>query len=194
MCTTTVSDFLVGGLLIFTLVRSHPDLSWTNSSITMLVAYLVNTGIITGLFSVAVLIAYCFGVQTAGFIFSEIALPQFYVNCFFSMLNASVYFKTAQSPHSPTITNVLPYFHDRGSENAILSGDEALYPLSISMKLPDVSSSAVNGPTINEVGLPLFKKESKPEPVVRNVPLEVVVQTTQQAVSSDIRHARVVHS
>ncbi|GAW00871.1 QCR6 subunit6 of the ubiquinol cytochrome-c reductase complex [Lentinula edodes] len=77
MCSTSVSDLLVGGTLLYALAKSHTDLSWTSSSGTMLVAYLVNTGIITGMFSLAVVIAFAIGVQHPLYIVSEIALPQF---------------------------------------------------------------------------------------------------------------------
>ncbi|KAE9387472.1 hypothetical protein BT96DRAFT_1005079 [Gymnopus androsaceus JB14] len=197
MCTTTASDFLVGGALIYTIVKSHPSLSWTNSDWTMLIAYLVNTGIITGIFSAAALIAFIVGVQTSVFILFEIALPQFYVNCFFSMLNASVYFKTNHNWNaSPTTTHLLTYFHDDESispERASLSGDVTASSPLVSRSFSTIlksSQSEIEAPTINEIGLPLFPLEPKPEPVVRNVPLQVKVSVqTKKTVASE-NHTR----
>jgi len=197
MCTTTASDFLVGGALIYTIVKSHPSLSWTNSDWTMLIAYLVNTGIITGIFSAAALIAFIVGLQTSVFILFEIALPQFYINCFFSMLNASVYFKTNHNWNtSPTTTHLLTYFHDDESispERASLSGDVTASSPLVSRSFSTIlksSQSEIEAPTINEIGLPLFPLEPKPEPVVRNVPLQVKVSVqTKKTVASE-NHTR----
>ncbi|KAJ3726799.1 hypothetical protein C8R42DRAFT_392520 [Lentinula raphanica] len=112
MCSTAASDFLVGGALIYVFAKSNTNLSWTNSSLTMLIAYLVNTGIATGLFSVAVIIAYAIGVENPVFIFSEVALPQLYINCCLSMFNASVYFQTEPDSQRSAIIHIFPNFHD----------------------------------------------------------------------------------
>ncbi|KAJ4490841.1 hypothetical protein J3R30DRAFT_3694660 [Lentinula aciculospora] len=203
MCSTSVSDLLVGGTLIYALAKSNTNLSWTNSSFEIFVAYLVNTGIITGLFSVAVLIAlFAIGVQHPVYIVSEIALPQLYINCFLSMLNASVYFQTNQNSRGPTMTHILPYLHNEDPTNAILSRSDAQTLVSSEsimnnhIKLSEMETSNDNSPTINEIGLPLFQVENRPQPVVnvvRQKPVEVVIQRTQHAVTTDIRngHGRV---
>ncbi|KAF5379627.1 hypothetical protein D9757_009209 [Collybiopsis confluens] len=114
MSVTTASDFIVGGLLIYTLAKSETNLSWTDSSFKMLIAYCVNTGIITG------------------------------------------------RPAKLT-THVLSYFrHDdsRSSHDMLASGE--LSPPIISMKLPEEQLST---PTINEIGLPLYKGGFTPKRV-----------------------------
>ncbi|KAJ3993495.1 hypothetical protein F5050DRAFT_708044 [Lentinula boryana] len=195
MCSTSISDFLVGGTLIYAFAKSDTNLSWTNSSCTMLVAYLVNTGIITGLFSVAVIISFALGVQNPVFIFSEIALPQLYVNCCLSMFNASVYFQTNSNSKELPITHVLRKIQDENSTTAAFSGGNGVDTWSsrINFKL----SSDENIPTINEIGLPLFKVDDEPQPAIRQIPVEIVVKRTQHAITSGIRSGRgtvVVHS
>ncbi|KAJ3891843.1 hypothetical protein GG344DRAFT_76563 [Lentinula edodes] len=198
MCSTSVSDLLVGGTLLYALAKSHTDLSWTSSSGTMLVAYLVNTGIITGIFSVAVVIAFAIGVQHPLYIVSEIALPQFYINCCFSMLNASVYFQTNQASKVPPITHILPYFNNDDPTTSILLGQSPPNSSSrLNLKLTGMATSDTNVPTINEIGLPLFQVEDKPEPIVRQRPVEVVIQRAHHAITSDLRRGRgtvVVHA
>ncbi|KIK54088.1 hypothetical protein GYMLUDRAFT_920070 [Collybiopsis luxurians FD-317 M1] len=190
MSMTSVSDFLVAGLLIYTLAKSKTNLTWTDSSWEMVIAYVVNTGIITGFISAAVVIAFAIGVQKPAYIGTEMGLPQFYVNCFLSMMNASVYFKTppASRRTAKPITRILSFFHDEdsGSSTAIISGSDRDVPSSppIIVKTLEADSDA---PTINEIGLPLLKFDAKPEPVYRNVPLEVVVRKTQHVMSSEIR-------
>jgi len=131
------------------------------------------------------------------FIVFVIVLPQFYVNCFFSMLNAGTYFQTSQNSSGPSITHVLPYFHDElGFANPLLGStiDSHSPPNSsagVNLKLEAIPTSVeVNSPTINEIGLPLFKEGTNPEPVIRHLPVEVVVQTTQHEATSDIRDLR----
>ncbi|KAJ3774100.1 hypothetical protein FB446DRAFT_495079 [Lentinula raphanica] len=203
MCSTAASDFLVGGALIYVFAKSNTNLSWTNSSLTMLIAYLVNTGIATGLFSVAVIIAYAIGVENPVFIFSEVALPQLYINCCLSMFNASVYFQTEPDSQRSAIIHIFPNFHDDPRNYNILYADCAGQPCrslstnnsgsAINAKLSSSEmASDMNVPTINEIGLPLFKvvKVNEPQRAVRQIPVEVVVQRTQHAVTSDIRNAR----
>ncbi|KAJ3794964.1 hypothetical protein GGU11DRAFT_263392 [Lentinula aff. detonsa] len=195
MCSTSISDFLVGGTLIYAFAKSDTNLSWTNSSCTMLVAYLVNTGIITGLFSVAVIIAFAIGVQNPMFILSEIALPQLYINCCLSMFNASVYFQTDSNSKELPVTQVLREFQDENSTTATFSGGNGVDTWSsrINFKL----SSDENIPTINEIGLPLFKVDDEPQPAIRQIPVEIVMKRTQHAITSGIRSGRgtvVVHS
>ncbi|KAJ3781296.1 hypothetical protein GGU10DRAFT_379675 [Lentinula aff. detonsa] len=195
MCSTSISDFLVGGTLIYAFAKSDTNLSWTNSSCTMLVAYLVNTGIITGLFSVAVIIAFAIGVQNPMFILSEIALPQLYINCCLSMFNASVYFQTDSNSKELPVTHVLREFQDENSTTATFPGGNGVDTWSsrINFKL----SSDENIPTINEIGLPLFKVDDEPQPAIRQIPVEIVMKRTQHAITSGIRSGRgtvVVHS
>ncbi|KAF9069404.1 hypothetical protein BDP27DRAFT_1421041 [Rhodocollybia butyracea] len=181
MCTTAVTDFLVGGLLMYTFAKSNVNLNWTNSSLTMLVAYFVNTGLITGIFSAAVLISFAVSVYNPVFIVFVIVLPQFYVNCFFSMLNAGTYFQTSQNSSGPSITHVLPYFHDElGFANPLLGStiDSHSPPNSsagVNLKLEAIPTSVeVNIPTINEIGLPLFKEGTNPEASFKDFDLCII--------------------
>ncbi|KAF9069399.1 hypothetical protein BDP27DRAFT_1325577 [Rhodocollybia butyracea] len=208
MCITTVSDFLVGALLIYAFAKSNVTLSWTTSSTTMLVAYVVNTGIMTGFFSAAVLISFATGIYQPTFAVFEMALPQFYINCFFSMMNAGTYFQTNQNSSRSSVTHILPYAYDElGFADPILASStiDSLSQNASSgliLKLDEISPSEDdNHPTINEIGLPLFKAEPKPEPIVRpgigpgHVPVEVVVRTTHHETTTDLRRGRrtVVH-
>ncbi|KAF5364457.1 hypothetical protein D9758_010698 [Tetrapyrgos nigripes] len=127
MSLTSATDILIGGVLVYALAKSGSNLNWTNSSWTMLSAYLLNTGIITGIFSLMTLISFSTGnVWSTVFIISQLFLPQreipsfqsivsllltmrsisVYVNCFLSMMNASFYFQTK----TPIRQFSFPYF------------------------------------------------------------------------------------
>jgi len=195
MSTTTATDFVVGFALIYTITKSNTNLSWTNSNCKMCMAYLVNTGMISGVFSAAALIALIIGVQNYVFIFSEIALPQFYVNCFFSMMNASIYFETSRNSNS-TVMHILPYFNDEsGSAEPSLACDAtSSSSRSGAVRTIIMPADLPPKPTINEVGFPLFPLEPKPEPpVVPSVEVKVSVQTSQTALSSEKRRGKAAH-
>ncbi|KAK7456452.1 hypothetical protein VKT23_010701 [Stygiomarasmius scandens] len=190
MSTTSATDFLIGGVLIYTLAKSGSNLSWTNSSWTMLSAYIINTGIIAGIFSLVTLISFSVGnVWNPLFIVSEILLPQLYVNCFLSMMNASFYFQTKSSfreysfPYFPPSTSAL----DERIEIPILGAQGDVRGLrsftSSSLGSTVYDSTKMNSYTINEVGLPLFKStETKvtAEPPVKHVPMQIQVHTTKE--------------
>lgn len=82
-------------------------------------------------------------------------------------MNASVYFQTDRNSNRPIIKHVLPYVHD--DESSLLSHEGASSPSPYAassvwtiVKPPDLSYDT-NTATINEIGLPLFPLENKPE-------------------------------
>ncbi|THU94139.1 hypothetical protein K435DRAFT_168094 [Dendrothele bispora CBS 962.96] len=187
MSTTSATDLVIGGVLIYTLARSGSNLSWTNSSWTMLAAYLINTGIIAGIFSLITLISFSAGnVWNPLFIVSEILLPQFYVNCFLSMMNASFYFQT-KNPFGERSSSYFPRSSsalDERIEIPILGaqGLRSYTSSSLGSTMYDVTKT--NSYTINEVGLPRSKssetKTIKPEPPAKHVPMQIQVHTTKE--------------
>ncbi|KAF9256795.1 hypothetical protein L218DRAFT_174238 [Marasmius fiardii PR-910] len=200
MCSNTLTDFLVAAALIYTIVISRPSLGWTTSSHTMLIAYAMNTGTITGIASLIVLIAFIIGGVTEPlYIVSEMVLPQLYINCFLSMINASFYFQTkssldiAISYRSRRLSNShvlnlsrMPgnhndperLMHHRNSSGSS-EGDCGFGNLTL-VKSPG---------TINEVGLPLFERNGDKIPEVprKKLPVEIQIETTKTEYSIDRR-------
>ncbi|ESK90868.1 hypothetical protein Moror_16506 [Moniliophthora roreri MCA 2997] len=194
MAFNCATDIIIAIALVYTLVKSRPSLEWTNSNFTMLAAYVINTGGITGFFSLVALIGFAIGVTSPLYIVFVMALPQLYVNCFLSMLNASYYFQTKSSLDlSISYRNQSTYNLEIPRAGFGKDGGSLL-------RRPTVDSfESINGSevtlgmtksadTINEVGLPLFRKGSvKPAVPIKTVPVEVTVQTTQSEYSIDRR-------
>ncbi|KAG7091672.1 hypothetical protein E1B28_010691 [Marasmius oreades] len=194
MSFNTLTDILVAAALIYTIVKSRPNLGWTYSSWTMLMAYTMNTGTITGFFSLIVLVGFIFGVANPLYIVAEMVLPQLYVNCFLSMINSSFYFQTQSSldisisyrSRRPSGISSTSRFHGNDLESL------SMHRMSDSLgSIDDYSKVALatGEGTINEVGLPLFeRKESrKPEVPLKKIPVEVQVQTTKTEYTIDRR-------
>ncbi|KAF9461157.1 hypothetical protein BDZ94DRAFT_1264425 [Collybia nuda] len=142
LAMTTFIDFSIAGSLIHTLPKAGTNLRWTDSSITMLLAYFLHTGVIISIFSLSVFIAFMVSKNPAIFLAIEAVDTRLYVNSVLGMVNARYYFQPPQSPkplslHSETSSQYGPI---------------------------DMASRRLSK-TINEVGLPLFQPSAKPEDV-----------------------------
>ncbi|KAF8886317.1 hypothetical protein BD779DRAFT_1530729 [Infundibulicybe gibba] len=157
---TSATDILIAATLVFTLSRSGINLSWTNSSYMMLFAYLLNTGILVSFFSAAGVIAYAAAPISFIFLSIEVVLTKQ------TRLNARYYLQPKKY-----VANVA--FKER----------ESTYSLSdTESSSQDQESRFPAALTINEVGLPLFKREpSKPE-VDRAKMVEVVVRKEELSI------------
>ncbi|KAK1231973.1 hypothetical protein PQX77_004893 [Marasmius sp. AFHP31] len=175
MSFSCLTDFLVATALVYTIVQSRPNLGWTSSSFTMLSAYIMNTGAITGFFSLIVLIGFALGVASPLFIVSEMVLPQLYVNCFLSMINASFYFQTKSSLDisihyrrpSSYLLNLPRMGHGSDPENIPRRKSSSLSSTTVDgYDYSNVTLVKSEG-TINEIGLPLFERDDFTRPEVR---------------------------
>ncbi|KAK7043182.1 hypothetical protein VNI00_008536 [Paramarasmius palmivorus] len=216
MALNSATDIIVALALVYTLVKSRPSLEWTNSNVTMLAAYVINTGGITGIFSVVTLIGFALGVTSPLYIVAIMVLPQLYVNCFLSMLNASYYFQT-QSSLDLSISYRNPSEYNLEIPRAGFGKD--MHSLARRPRIDSFDSTndsevtlgmAKSADTINELGLPLFRKGSMKSPVsiasfviflladerydecyeqppIKKIPVEVQVETTQTEYTIDRR-------
>ncbi|KAG1822497.1 uncharacterized protein BJ212DRAFT_807531 [Suillus subaureus] len=87
----TFADFIIASSLCYLLATSRTGFSSTDSLITKLMAYIINTGCLTSMCSMAAIIT-C-AVMPTNFIFVaiEFLLAKLYVNSFIALLNARYY-------------------------------------------------------------------------------------------------------
>ncbi|KAG1858953.1 hypothetical protein DFJ58DRAFT_744731 [Suillus subalutaceus] len=93
--TITFVDFIIASSLCYLLATSRTGFSSTDSMITKLMAYIINTGCLTSMCSLTVMIT-C-AVMPHNFIFLgvDFLVAGLYVNSFFALLNARHYFQPA---------------------------------------------------------------------------------------------------
>ncbi|KAF9461133.1 hypothetical protein BDZ94DRAFT_1299408 [Collybia nuda] len=150
------SDILIASAMIFYLTRASTNLNWTDSSSTMLIAYVLNTGAIPSFLSIAVFGAVLAEPNTLLFLTIEEVGTKLYVTSFMAMLNARYYLQ----PHGPKAP---PAFFLRSGMTSH-AGTVGKLQASTSPK------------TINEVGLPLFQSNSRKEEMDSELRVEVVVK------------------
>ncbi|KAF9461927.1 hypothetical protein BDZ94DRAFT_768811 [Collybia nuda] len=153
---TTSLDILIAGTLCCALAKAGTNLRWTNSNVTMLLAYLVNTGAIVSLFSISALIIAVKSPGSGLFLAIGAISTRMYVNSLLGMVNARHYFQPRKAPMALVLRSETSSQHN--------SMDETTQRVS---------------KTINEVGLPLFQRTTTPEQEIRM--LEVMVKKEAHA-------------
>ncbi|KAG1861773.1 hypothetical protein DFJ58DRAFT_246500 [Suillus subalutaceus] len=105
--TITFADVVIASSLCYLLATSRTEFSSTNSLITRLMVYIINTGCLTSMCSMAAIIT-C-AVMPTNFIFVaiEFLLAKLYVNSYLALLNARYYTEVN------TDTNNSDTFHNR---------------------------------------------------------------------------------
>jgi len=176
MATCAFNDVLIAITLVYAFATGNTNLTWTQSSVTMFSAYVLNTGIVTAMFSIFALVTYALDNTSPVFFVAITLLPQVYTNCFLAMMNARFYFQSATKlprVFLPTTVEVptMPYYPHRPSRISTNSSNHHLNP--------------AQPQTINEVGFPLFARQSQQndrEDVspTTPMPLEVLVQTRKE--------------
>ncbi|KAF9461130.1 hypothetical protein BDZ94DRAFT_1310855 [Collybia nuda] len=143
--TRVCLDLLLAGTMIFTLARANTNLSWTDSSLTMLLAYLLNTGVIPSLLSIMVFVSFVVTPETFSFLAIEEVMTKLYFNSFLGMLNARYYLQSS----SPLPTTTKLFQSTAISHAGRVNGRQPQEPAK----------------TINEVGLPLFQINTRKDEV-----------------------------
>ncbi|RDB27677.1 hypothetical protein Hypma_003231 [Hypsizygus marmoreus] len=161
LSTTSAADIMIAASMVFTLAQAGTNLRWTNSSWTMFLAYMLNTGVIVSVFSLAGVIAFTGAPTKFIFLAIEAVLTKLYVNSFMGMLNARHYLQTSTK------------------QNALILQSDA--PHSVSKLSPERRDKRTSK-TINEIGLPLFQPELSKYELENVKMMEVMVQ--QEAHSS----------
>ncbi|KAF9461168.1 hypothetical protein BDZ94DRAFT_854508 [Collybia nuda] len=151
------SDFVIAISMIFSLAKTNTYLSWTDSSSTMLLAYLLNTGLIPSVLSTVVFITALRMPDSLVFLAIEEIATKLHVNSFMGMLNARYYL---QSPAPKTKARA--FF----LRSETLSNDCPM----------DKLHTQAPAKTINEVGLPLFQSESRGDEIDKEIRVEVAVK------------------
>ncbi|KAF9457624.1 hypothetical protein BDZ94DRAFT_1326130 [Collybia nuda] len=146
------SDLFISGSMILSLSKAGTDLTWTDSSSTMLLAYLLNTGAIASVLSVAVFVSVLAAPSTL--VFLTIEEISTFVLSWGCKLNARYYLQSLSRKPTPSIS---------------------LQPLHAGPV--DKPRTQTPPKTINEVGLPLFQCHSRKTKVgsvtaVRSYPLD----------------------
>lgn len=121
--TITFVDFVIASSLCYLLATSRTGFSSTDSIITKLMAYIINTGCLTSVCSLSAMIT-C-AVMPHNFIFLgvEFLVAKLYVNSFFALLNARYYLQPA--PENSHFSDV--HMHHgiyRPELNVVASQDE----------------------------------------------------------------------
>jgi hypothetical protein len=102
--TITFVDFVIASSLCYLLATSRTGFSSTDSIITKLMAYIINTGCLTSVCSLSAMIT-C-AVMPHNFIFLgvEFLVAKLYVNSFLALLNARYYLQpAAETNHSSDV-------------------------------------------------------------------------------------------
>ncbi|KAG2088746.1 uncharacterized protein F5147DRAFT_43804 [Suillus discolor] len=89
--TITFADFIIASSLCYLLATSRTGFSGTDSVITKLMVYIINTGSLTSMCSMAAMITCAVMPRNFIFLAIEILLANVYINSFLALLNARYY-------------------------------------------------------------------------------------------------------
>lgn len=117
--TTAFVDFIIAASLCYLLTTSRTGFSNTDSSLTKLMVYVINTGCMTSVSSLVTIIT-C-AVMPTNFIFLsiEFLLAKLYVNSYLALLNAPYYLRP-ENLDTADISGIRAHHlspHNRGSED-----------------------------------------------------------------------------
>ncbi|KAG0697040.1 hypothetical protein DFH29DRAFT_173641 [Suillus ampliporus] len=122
LVTVTLIDLIIASSLCYLLATSRTGFSSTDSLITKLMGYIINTGCLTSICSMAVIITCATMPRNFIFLSIEFLEAKLYVNSFLALLNASYYLQ----PDTDTIDSsefrmrhavYRPELHVRGSQD-----------------------------------------------------------------------------
>jgi len=88
LVTASVVDILIAASLCFTLARLRTGFERTDSMIKSLMLYVINTGVLTSLFSLTALSLYAVYPHNLIFLAVEFPMTKLYVNAYLAMFNA----------------------------------------------------------------------------------------------------------
>ncbi|KAG1753539.1 uncharacterized protein EDB91DRAFT_1242522 [Suillus paluster] len=158
---TTVSvDFLIASSLCYLLAASRTGFSNTDSFITKLMAYTINTGCLTSLFSLTTMITCAVMPHNFVFLGLEFLVTKLYVNSFFALLNAPYYLQAGANTTNSSEFHMRPRpeLHIKTSQDGELQasrknmfrffGDEVVHstlsdkqPIEVAVEMDSFSSA-----------------------------------------------------
>ncbi|KAG2151810.1 hypothetical protein BD769DRAFT_4554 [Suillus cothurnatus] len=132
LSTVAFVDFVIASSLCYLLATSRTGFASTDSMITKLMAYIINTGCLTSVCSLTIIIT-C-AVMPHNFIFLGIdfLIAKLYVNSFLALLNARCYLQPAGETNHPSEVHMLHGTY-RPELNVMASQDEELQRSRINM-------------------------------------------------------------
>ncbi|KAG1733070.1 uncharacterized protein EDB91DRAFT_654525 [Suillus paluster] len=122
--TTTFLDIVIASSLSYLLATSRTGFSSTNSLITKLMGYTINTGCLTSMCSMAVMITCAMMPNNFIFLSIQFLVAKLYVNSFLALLNAPYYLK----PNTGTIDSSVCATACRRTRNSTHPDDEVVHP------------------------------------------------------------------
>ncbi|KAG1847291.1 hypothetical protein C8R48DRAFT_731786 [Suillus tomentosus] len=99
--TITFVDFVIASSLCYLLATSRTGFSSTDSFITKLMVYIINTGSLTSMCSMAAMITCAVMPRNFIFLAIEILLADVYINSFLALLNARYYTQVNADTNNP---------------------------------------------------------------------------------------------
>ncbi|KAL0577767.1 hypothetical protein V5O48_004225 [Marasmius crinis-equi] len=142
----SIIDWILSCTLSYGLIKAAgTNFGWTDSSLVVLLAYILNTGTLAAIFSIAAVVAYALDQMSLNFLPFKVIHVALYFNSFLAMMNARFYFQQ-KSENPATLHHTVSYETSDGdfyTRRHISAGSSF--------------SSEIQGQTINEVGLPLFE-------------------------------------
>ncbi|KAG0698366.1 hypothetical protein DFH29DRAFT_102304 [Suillus ampliporus] len=120
--TITLIDLVIASSLCYLLATSRTGFSSTDSLITKLMSYIINTGCLTSICSMSIMITCAAMPRNFIFLSLEFLVAKLYVNSFVALLNASYYLQpnpgtTNSSEFSMRHAVYRPELHVRGSQD-----------------------------------------------------------------------------
>jgi len=183
--TSSAIDFLLSTSLIYSLAKFGKRLEWAETTLTVLAAYALNTGIIASFFSLTCIMAYVLMPKDLIFFALKIVLTGLYVNSFLAMLNARFYFQRSEGLVNVSLPQVIMYEHGGGGQARASRYDHrSLGP----PRAPRMTQTEdTHNATINEAGLPLFNsKHASDEPTANSIQLLEVKVTKEELQAHDL--------
>ncbi|KAG2159076.1 uncharacterized protein EDB93DRAFT_1245631 [Suillus bovinus] len=123
--TITLVDFVIASSLCYLLAISRTGFSSTDSMLTKLMVYVINTGCLTSICSLSVIITCATMPQNFIFLGIEFLVAKLYVNSFIALLNAPHYLQSAAETNTSTEVHMRHGIY-RPELNVMVSQDEGL--------------------------------------------------------------------
>ncbi|KAG2159074.1 uncharacterized protein EDB93DRAFT_441706 [Suillus bovinus] len=121
--TMTFVDFIIASSLCYLLTVSRTGFSSTDSMLTKLMAYVINTGCLTSICSMTAMITCAMMPQNFIFLGIEFLLAKLYVNSFLALLNARYYLQSAAETNNSVEVQMRHGIY-RPDLNVVVSQDE----------------------------------------------------------------------
>ncbi|KLO06591.1 hypothetical protein SCHPADRAFT_685250 [Schizopora paradoxa] len=88
LCPGIIADFCIASTMCYYLFRSRNEFSKTNSLVNTLAAYAINTGLLTVIWDLCMIIAYAKASHTLLFVIFFLSISKLYINALLASLNS----------------------------------------------------------------------------------------------------------